>query len=364
MVGIYKIKEYEESLLDNTINEIFEKHKFNLLIKPGMTVCVKPNLLTKKRPEDAVTTNPLLVKAICKKVISLGARCILADSPAGLYTKGTLEGIYKVSEMNIVEEIGAELNYDTSYTLCNINGKMIKNIDIIIPILDADLVINLAKIKTHSMMNLTGATKNLFGIIPGMRKAEIHSRYEDYSDFANSLIDISKYVKKQISIVDGIIAMEGNGPNAGTPKELGIVLAGENQFEIDYVITKIIGMNIEDAYMVNESMKRKLFDPNNIEITGESIDNVKCLDFKFPDTIYKKRTLKMHLITKFLKPYPVFNKKKCKGCKICIERCPRNAIELKNGKAKLISKKLCIRCFCCHEHCPYHAVEIKHMISF
>lgn len=364
MVGIYRVEKYDESLLNDVVSKIFEEHKFNELIKPGMMVCIKPNLLMKKKPGEAATTHPLLIHAVCKKVVELGVKCLVADSPAGPYTKGALSSLYKYNELEILEEVGAKLNYDIGYTMCNIDGDKIKNIDIINPILQADLVINMPKIKTHSMMNLTAATKNLFGVVPGVRKAEIHSRFEDYSDFANSMIDISKYIKKQIIIVDGIVALEGNGPSAGDPKQLGIVMAGDNQFELDYAIMKIIGMKLEDAYTVSESIKRKLFDVNNIEIKGESIDSVKSLDFKFPDTIAKKTAFKMHNLTRFIKPYPVFNKKKCKLCKICIERCPRNAIEIKNGVVKLKSKKDCIRCFCCHEHCPYKAIDIKHMFSF
>lgn len=363
MLGIYKVEKYDETLLDSVISEIFENHKFNSLIRPGMIVCVKPNLLAKNKPSEAVTTHPLLVKAVCKKVVELGAKCIVADSPAGAYTKVALTNLYKYNELNIVEEVGAQLNYDVDYTMCNIEGEKIKNIEIINPILQADLVINMAKIKTHSMMNLTASTKNLFGIIPGTRKAEIHSRFEKYEDFANAMIDISKYITKQIIIVDGILALEGNGPSAGDPKHLGIIMAGDNQFEIDYSIMKIIGMKLEDAYIVNESIKRKLLDVNNIDVIGENIESVKCLDFKFPDTIAKKTAFKMHNLTKYIKPYPVFNKKKCKLCKICIERCPRDAIEIKNGRVRLKSKQACIRCFCCHEHCPYKAVDIKHMFS-
>ena len=242
-------------------------------------------------------------------------------------------------------------------------GKLLSSFDVITPICHADLVINLAKLKTHSFMNLTCATKNLFGILPGMRKAEIHSLYTEYADFANAAIDISLSVKNQISIVDGILALEGNGPNAGNPRNLGLVIASKNPFELDYVVTKIIGMDIEDSYIVNESIKRGLIDPSNISVIGERIEDVSVTDFKFPDTIGKKKFRVGFAMVKYIKPYPVFNKDKCKLCKLCVERCPRKVLYVKNGRVKL-NKKECIRCFCCHEHCSYNAIDIKHIINW
>ena len=362
MIGIYKCKEYDENELDHTINKIFLEHNFNEMILKGMNVVLKLNLLAKKKPDEAVTTHPLFIKAVAKKVNSLGAKCILCDSPGGLYTKKALEGYYKYNELKPLEKAGVELNYDTSFEYVKIDGKVLSSCDIISPILHADLVINLAKLKTHSMMNLTCAVKNMLGILPGLRKAELHSRFADYKDFANAVIDISSAVKNQISIVDGITALEGNGPSAGTPRKMGIVLAGKDQFELDYVASQIINMDVADAYTVNESIKRNLIDPAHIEVTGEKIEDVKVTDFRFPDTI-SKRTVKLAFgFVRYIKPYPIFNKNKCKVCKICVERCPREALYVKAGRIKLAKKK-CIRCFCCHEHCPYKAIDIKHILN-
>ena len=362
MVGIYKCSEYDENKLDDVINKLFLEHGFDEMILKGMNVALKPNLVSKKKPGEAVTTHPLFIKAVAKKIISLGANVVLCDSFFSSYKENVLENYYTYNELKPLEEIGLKLNYDTSSEYVKIKGDLVSGCDIISPILNSDLVINLAKVKTHSLLNFSCATKNMFGILPGLRKTEMHSRFPKQIDFANAVIDISLAIKNQISIVDGILALEGNGPTAGTPRKLGVILASENQFELDYVANEIIGMDVKDSYIVAESIKRNLCDPTNIKVVGEKIENVKVTGFKFPDTIGKKTMGIGAGFAKHIKPYPIFNKDKCKLCKICIERCPRGALCVKNGKISLIKKK-CIACFCCHEHCPYKAIDIKHVLN-
>jgi len=363
MVGIYKCEEYSKQELDTVVDKIFEEHNFNARISKGMNVVLKPNLLAKKKPADAVTTHPVFIAAVAKKVISLGAKCILADGPPGGYTKNTLESYYEYNELKQLSKLGVELNYDTSFEYVNIGGKLLTSCDIISPILNADLVINLPKVKTHSFMNMTCAVKNMFGILPGVRKAEMHSRFTEQPEFADVMIDISLAVKNQISIVDGIIALEGNGPGGGDPRKLGLILAGENQFELDYVVCKIIGMEVNDTYTVAQSIKRNLIEPSNISVVGEKIEDVSVSDFKFPDTMSKNKSKIAFRMAKYIRPYPVFNKEKCKLCRLCVDRCPEKVLTVKNNRVKL-DKKNCIRCFCCHEHCPYKAIDIKHIINF
>jgi len=365
MVGIYKCELYDEKTLDNVIEKIFAELKINDKILAGMNVVLKPNLLAVRDEKTATTTHHLFVKCIAKKVISLGAKCTICDSPPGKYTTKGLSRVYEKLGYAEVEKIGAILNLDTTSKLVNINGKLIKNIEIISPILNADLVINLPKLKTHAMMNLTCSVKNLFGIVPGERKAEIHSLYPDYNNFANAIIDISSYVKNQITIVDAIDSMEGNGPNSGTPRHTGLVFASSNQFEIDYIVSKLIKLELEDAYTVKNSIERGILtNPSSIEIIGEKLEDIIIKDFKLPDTLIKIAFARVFNLTKYIKPYPTFDSKTCIRCKLCIDRCPVNALKLINNKVILKDKSKCIRCFCCSEHCPVHAVGIKHILTF
>jgi len=364
MVFVHKCESYDESILDSIIDKVFEDLKLKTRIKEGMNVVLKPNLLAIRDEKTATTTHHMFTKCVAKKVISLGAKCIICDSPPGKYSSKNLSKVYEKLRYNEIQDMGALLNLDTTSKLVNIQGKVVKNIEIISPILNADLVINLPKLKTHAMMNLTCSVKNLFGIVPGERKAEIHSLHQEYNSFANAIIDISNYVKNQVTIVDSIYSMEGNGPNSGVPRHTGLVFAGENQFELDYILSKVINLNLEDAYTVKNSIERGLVtDLNNIEIVGEKLEKLVIKDFKLPDTIVKKTFARAFKLTKYIKPYPTFNSKKCIRCKLCIDRCPVKAIELVNNKVVLKDKNKCIRCFCCLEHCPVHAVGIKHIVS-
>jgi uncharacterized protein (DUF362 family)/Pyruvate/2-oxoacid:ferredoxin oxidoreductase delta subunit len=364
MVGIYRCKEYNEEVITGLINGIFKKHGFDKMIKEGMNVVLKPNMLALRDEKTATTTNKVFLKCVAKKVLELGAKCTVCDSPAGNYSEEIMKKMYIGLGYDTLEDMGVILNYDTSFKRENIHGKIIQNIDIITPILDADLVINLPKLKTHQMMNLTCAVKNLFGIIPGKVKSEIHSIYNDYTDFANVLIDISSSVKNQITIVDAVYSMEGNGPNQGKPRYTGLVFATDNQFELDYVAMKIINLQLRHAYTVKESIKRKLFDEKNIEIIGENLSSCIIKDFKKPDILRKSIFKNIIFFSKLVKPYPIFDHEKCIKCMKCVTRCPENVLELKNGKIILKSKKNCIRCFCCTEHCPAEAVSIKHQFIF
>ncbi|MDD2376232.1 MAG: DUF362 domain-containing protein [Clostridia bacterium] len=365
MVGIYKCEVYDEKLLDIVIQEIFDKLRINEKIVKGMNIVLKPNLLAIRDESTATTTHHLFVKCIAKRVISLGAKCTICDSPPGKYNKKNLLKLYEKLGYLEIEKIGAILNLDTTSKLVNINGKLIKNIEIISPILNADLVVNLPKLKTHAMMNLTCSVKNLFGIIPGERKAEIHSLYSNYDSFSNAMIDISNFVKNQITIVDAIYSMEGNGPNSGSPRHTGLIIASSNQFEIDYLVTKLINLKLEDSYIVKNSIERGILtNPSSIEIVGEKLEDIIIKDFKFPDTLSKKKFARVFNLTKFVKPYPIFDSNKCIRCKLCIDRCPVNALKLINNKVVLKDKSKCIRCFCCSEHCPVYAVDIKHILTF
>ncbi len=326
----------------------------------GKTVMLKPNLLLKFAPERAATVHPSLVYAAGRIFVEAGARVILAESPGGPYTQGILRGIYKTSGMEEASEMaGFELNLDTSeFSVKYELGERSKHFNFIKPLENADLVVNLCKLKSHSMATMTAGVKNLFGTIPGTQKVEFHSRFPKHSDFAAALVDLTSCICSNVPVLtfcDAVIGMEGNGPSAGEPRKIGCIMASENPFALDLLCAHIIGAG--NTVPMLENAKARNLMPKTIlglNIVGENPEKFVIRDFKFPDT-HKKN--KIDYLPKFLSPHPKVNKKACIGCGECARSCPQRVITVVGGKAR-IALKNCIRCYCCQELCKPAAIKI------
>jgi uncharacterized protein (DUF362 family)/Pyruvate/2-oxoacid:ferredoxin oxidoreductase delta subunit len=371
-VSIVKCEDYNYEKVKNAVCNSFNNlggiHTF---ITPGDKVLLKVNLLIRRKPEKATTTHPTIVQAIAELVIEAGGKPIIGDSPGGyhFYKKEILKSVYETCGMiGAAERSGAELNYNTEVAdIPYPAGKVIKNIKTIKPLLEVDKVINIPKIKTHMMTVYSGAVKNLFGIIPGSFKAEYHLRFEDTMDFSNLLIDLCLFAKPVLTIMDAVIGMEGYGPTNGNPKQVGLIIAGINPYELDIIAANAIGLKIDQVPTIIASIDRNLCskDISNIVILGEKLEDVIVSDFKKPTTQLSFNFYNLLLpkfvskrINKFLKPNPKFNLSICKSCGMCVKSCPPGAITMKEGKP-FVDYSKCIRCFCCHELCNYDAVKIK-----
>lgn len=372
IVSIIKCDNYEEEKLKVALASSFENlGGIDKYIKKDMKVFLKPNLIMGKKPERAATTNPVFVKVLCDMLIEKGAKVTIIESPGGPYIKSFLKSIYDITGMyDAARDSGAVLNYDMSLHEINLDkGKIIKKCTIIKPILDADLIINLPKLKTHEMMVYTGAVKNMFGIIAGTNKAEYHLKMSEYNNFANVIIDIFLSCKPGLNILDGIMAMEGNGPTAGDKKEVGLILASENAFDLDRVAVDIINGKCDEMPIVKNSIQRELCfeDINKIDIKGEKIDECIISDFKIPmrDNLKRDNLLENRFYLKVLetlKPKPVLISEKCVLCADCKKSCPAKVITM-TKKGPLFDLDKCIRCFCCQELCPEEAIYIKKSLS-
>jgi uncharacterized protein (DUF362 family) len=243
-VSIVKCEDYNYEKVKNAVRSSFNNlggiHTF---ITPSDKVLLKVNLLIRRRPEKAATTHPSIVQAIAELVIEAGGKPIIGDSPGGyhFYKKEILKSVYETCGMiEAAERSGADLNYNTEVVdIPYPEGKVIKNIKTIKPLLKADKVINVPKVKTHMMTVYSGAVKNLFGIIPGSFKAEYHLRFEDTMDFSNLLIDLCLFAKPVLTIMDAVIGMEGYGPTNGNPKQVGLIIAGTNPYELDIIAANV-----------------------------------------------------------------------------------------------------------------------------
>ncbi len=339
-------------------------------VKPGDRVLLKVSLLMKRKPEKATTTHPAVARAVAELVKEAGAVPVIGDSPGGyhFYTRKSLEGVYDTCGMTEAARLsGAELNYDTeAVDVSYPEGRVIKLVKTIKPVLDADVVINIPRLKTHMMTVYSGAVKNLFGIIPGSYKAEYHLRFEDTEEFADLLIDLCRFAKPALTVMDAIIGMEGYGPTNGVPKKVGLVLASADPFALDAVACDVIGLKEKQVPTVRKSVERGLYAGNlaGLHLRGADLVEVRVLDFKKP-TVKVAFNFYNLLLPKFLKkplnnlikPRPTFDRGKCVGCGTCVKSCPPKAMKLEDG-APVVDLGVCIRCFCCHELCPHGAVGI------
>lgn len=262
---------------------------------------------------------------------------------------------------------GCELNFDTSFVeVKNDEAKMLKNMKIVKVFDEVDFVVSAAKLKTHAMMTYTGAIKNLYGTIPGVTKAEYHFKMNNIENFANAIVDICEYVKPDLSIIDGIEGMEGDGPSSGDKRFVGLIFASENPYALDTVASKIIGIDPLSIPILRAVKERNIFsvDINDIEFLGLKPQDIDIKQFKLPVSANVNfvggrvpKFMENWILNNF-RPRPVFDHNICVSCGICAQNCPPKAIDMSKGKPE-VDLKRCIECFCCHELCPKKAIDIK-----
>jgi len=347
------------------IDEIGGMQRF---VAPGQRVFLKVNLLMKKSPEEAVTTHPAVVEAVVRLVQEAGGIPIIGDSPGGPYTVKALQGIYARSGLQeVAERTGAILNENVEQaTVSYPQGKVAKSLTVTQSILDADVIIPISKLKTHAMMTFTGAVKVLFGVIPGFIKAEYHLKLANVDDFGNLLVDICEWVKPSLSIMDGIVGMEGDGPSSGKPRNIGALLVSTDPYALDVAACDLIGLNPQYVPTIRAAKQRGLAAAiQDIMIKGDNRAIWNIQNFAFPKSIALNFLDHLPIpkpinqfIVKQVRPLPSFNPEMCIGCGDCIENCPPNAIVFDQKRKPQVDLQACIRCFCCQELCPQKAVTI------
>lgn len=365
-VSIVKCESYGEAraAVDTALKPFGGMRAF---VKPGDRVVIKPNYVAGRKPGDAATTHPAFLNAVIRAVEEAGGIVIIVESPGGAYNATLLKSVYKeCGAYEAVEGTSALLNLDCSFrTVHYSEGKTIKSAEIITPILDANVVISLPKLKTHSMTAYTGAVKNMFGVIPGTHKAEMHFRLKDRKPFCSMLVDLCECVKPELSIMDGIWGMEGNGPTSGTARHIGLVMAAANPHALDLAACRIINYEPDEVTTLKEGIVRGLIpdSADKLEIIGENIEELVIKDYVKPESHFNLLKLLNlpssinSVVENLLSSRPKPDYSMCTGCGECARDCPTKVISMENGKP-VIDKKRCIRCFCCQELCPAHAMKI------
>jgi uncharacterized protein (DUF362 family)/NAD-dependent dihydropyrimidine dehydrogenase PreA subunit len=338
-------------------------------IRPGDKVLLKPNLLSARTPEEGITTHPSIVKAVIEEVKKCGGEALVGDSPGGLAARNVFEKVASKSGIKqVCQETGARLVNlgESAAEVENKQGKLFKRFALSGTLVEVDAVINLPKLKTHQFMTLTVGIKNLFGLIPGLQKAEFHLKVPDRTDFADMLVDLYLAVKPVITLTDAVVVMEGAGPSAGTLRTLGLILASDDALALDLVASKILGFDPDKVPTNRAALNRGLAngDLSRIEIRGLMVEQVRVKDFIKPEGAVQDRfpSAFVRKTKNLISPKPAVDKAVCTGCKVCGESCPINAItytQSAGGSTPEFDYEACIRCYCCQELCPESAIKLK-----
>ena len=333
-------------------------------VTAGANIVLKPNLVMGKSPSACATTNPEFIKQLAVILKEHGARVFIAESPGGPYTPARLDAVYNACGITgAAAEAGIILNYETDVVKKeNPGGRLLKTIELVKPLAEADFIINLPKPKSHGQMTYTGAVKNMFGAVAGVFKADYHMRMSEYDTFANAIIDIFLCVKPRLTIMDAVMGMDGNGPTNGKPRHIGLICAAEDAFALDLAMLDILGLDPRKVPVMKQGMLRNLCasDISEIEIKGDSPEIFSIDDFRFPSAEainFFHANFLFKPFARFFKPYPYFLRDKCISCGECARSCPAEIIIMKDKKPYADLTK-CVRCFCCQELCPADAVEI------
>lgn len=360
-VAVVRCKTYDVEAVKPALEEALNAVNGLDFVKHGMKIIIKPNLVSFKKPDAAATTHPALLEALVEMLLARGADVTIGDSPGGPHSLPLLNRVYAATGMDRLEKLGAKLNRNMNEKTVDFpEGKVLKNFTYTEYLDEADAIIDFCKLKSHGMLGMSAAVKNLFGTIPGLKKPEVHYKFQNDAEFADMLVDLNEYFKPRLAICDAVVGMEGNGPTAGTPRQIGAIIASKSTYYADVVGAELIGMNIDGLPTLQAAYERG-FAPassKNLRVYGD-IRALTVDDFKAPPVrglSFMRKGNVLHFISKAaLEHKPTLKKRFCVGCGECARMCPAKAIEMKNKKPH-INREKCIRCFCCQEFCPRAAM--------
>ena len=361
-VALQQCREYGTDAVGKAVEKAVEElGGIDRFVGKGSRVLLKANLLIGRAPEKQVNTHPEVVRAMIKLVKKAGGKPIVGDSPAlGSAVKvATKCGVTDVAKSERVEVI----DFNRPVEVDNPTDTKFKKFKIDQSVLDADVVINLPKLKSHGQMILTLGVKNIFGVVPGTRKSQWHlAAGTDRMHFARMLVDLYRKVAPELTVIDGIVAMQGNGPQSGDPKKLGIIAASEDAAALDAVICEIVGLKRDrmPTTLAAEELGVGQTRLEKISIAGNELDDFRVGDFVFPaagDLMGMFPGIMRDPLRNWLTTRPVLDAGKCEMCLICLKNCPAKVITEHNDSLRFNLDK-CIRCFCCQEMCPEGAIAV------
>ena len=372
-VALLKCFEYDVDLIEEKLREGFQLlggHEFlKKLIPKDSKVLLKPNMLSVEEKGSPVVTHYAVFEAVIRIVKEYSNNVSFGDSPGFGDSRKAAE---KSGLMEVANRYGVSFeDFKEAVHVTLENSLLCKSWDIAKAAYEADVIISLPKLKTHAMAYFTGAVKNQFGCIPGTQKATWHTRMPDANNFCKMLLDLNTAVGTSFAILDGIIAMEGNGPKSGNPYKMNTLIMGQSITAVDSTAVRLIGYdNPLDTPVLKQAQDSNwgAVLPKDINILGEDLDSMKAKDFMLcrkGGNFHFINPQVSNFIRGMIAPNPTLIEGKCIGCGRCAEVCPEKpAAIVMIKKVDILNPKWnmhdCIRCFCCQELCPVGAIETKY----
>jgi len=371
-VVLLKCSKYDrEKIYEELVWGIGQLGGVQQFVQPEEKILLKPNLLRKAEADSAIVTHPLVVAAVAGIFKKAGCEHLSYGDSAGV---GSMEKIAEACGLAAeMERLNIPMADFSESILVNYpQGKMAKQFHMAKAVVETEALINICKMKTHQLERMTGAVKNMYGCIQGLHKAKGHTKYSNAESFARMLVDLNRYVRPRLYIMDGITAMEGNGPASGTPVHMGVMLLSTDPVALDSVCCSLMNLAPElvPTNVQGEKMGLGVWAEKDIDVvTREGILTTFQVKERFGRKDYdvnrgkevRRLWRQIRWISRHFQRKPYIVEKRCIRCGICVEACPveGKAIHLHKPSAPVYDYKKCIACFCCQEMCPQKAIQVK-----
>ena len=336
-------------------------------------ILLKLNLVRGAAPERAVTTHPAVVSTFARMLHEGGYTNLTAGDSCGFGT--SVKVMQDLGLAEPFEEYGVTMvPFSESVHVSFPDGIHAKEFDIAKDVLDADAIVSLCKMKTHALEHITGAVKNQYGCVQGLSKAKGHTLYPGADSFARMIVDLDRFLKPRLYIMDGIVAMEGNGPTSGEPVQMNLLLFSEDPVALDYVFGRLVHVRPETVPTTFFGEQMGLGNAREDRVDVLMAQGVVPIDeivrqYGNPDFDVVRKKDQGHGIMGAVGMLRVFQKKphinpdRCRKCGVCVESCPveGKALNFTKGRSSppVYNYKKCIKCFCCQEMCPFKAIEVR-----
>jgi uncharacterized protein (DUF362 family)/ferredoxin len=367
-VALVRCSSYDEAAVDEAVARgLALLGGAGQFVAPGEQILLKPNLLVASAPEQAVTTHPAVFRAVARQLQASGATLSYGDSPGVEIRPGA--AARRSGLAAVADDLGiAMADFSTGETVSFPEGHLIKQFTIASGVLAADGIVSLPKMKSHGLTRFTGAIKNQFGCIPGMLKPEFHARLSDPERFSQMLVDLNLLLRPRLYVMDGIVAMEGNGPRSGTPRQVSALLFSTDPVALDGVACRIVNLDPELVPPLRWGEAWELGRIAAVDTLGDPLESFVVPDFEIdrrPVFEPHQRGMLGAVLKNLVVPRPTVVAENCTRCGTCVEVCPVSpkAIDFvnRNGHKEPPQHDYgsCIRCYCCQEMCPFNAIVIE-----